>query len=254
MSESQDLLGDSPVSVDSYVPKESSSAAKLIQDLEDSEAISLQPKQISFVAASSQSGTPNYDKLKQMLDTGSDLYVVKNLSKILLYIPWDLVLMPTDLVPDFKRYLSAKYTQYNMAHLAKSDTLMVAIFQNGRTVNFLENFMVEKNVPIIMAVQEGMETALRSRFVIPPDDSVICTAEQLKSLEQFHATQYVASEDKKSSTLGFLRFTQVTTEKELRKVKRSYVTLADTIQGRIDVAPIDMKVKSSRVQGNFVAV
>jgi len=202
-------------------------------------------------------GTPvvpkvDYTHLESLLSSGTNLFVVKNtLSEPFIY-DWNLELLPVDLEPEFNKYLERKYVEYGRENLI-GRARMVALFENGKTVNFLHSFLAEKKFPVIMPRQEGKESEFRSSFVINPKEGVILTEVQADSLRGFEKIKRVWEKDGKkieSPWLGFLIIEPVQDIEDLLKYSISYVTSKDVLNSYQEVGEI--KVQKKRGEGNIV--
>lgn len=202
-------------------------------------------------------GTPvvpkiDYAHLESLLSSGINLFAVKNtLSDPFIY-DWNLELLPEDLEAEFDKYLEKKYVEYGRENLI-GRARMVALFENGRTINFLHSFLASKKFPTIMPRQSGIETEYLSSFVINPGESVILTEKQANSLRALEKVKRVwerEGEKIESPWLGFLIIEPVQDIKDLLKYSMSYVTSKDTFESAQEVGEI--KGKTSRKEGNIV--
>ncbi len=171
----------------------------------------------------------DYLALKKRLDKGEVLFAVKNTADIPLIQDWNLDLLPEDIEEDFNKYLETKYVQYELSQVVKGHRV-VALYYEGRTVNFLNNYLDEKTYPLPLPVKEGKEVIIRSSFLLNSGDTVILTEKQTESLRRFEKIKHTwSSEGKRRSTdwLGFLTMRQVKDSQDLFKYDISYVTSED---------------------------
>lgn len=260
MAQSAQLLGDSPIDVETFVPQDTAAAKAMIKDEEDTElefakAVA-NAEQVSSPVNNRINNDPDYETLDKMMKAGKELYIVKNTANIPVVMDWDLVLLPEDMLKAFNEYLSGKYVQYGMERLIGKQTI-IAVYQNGKTINFLHNYMTEKQIPTLVSKQEGKEFDTRSQFVIHPDETIIVTKEQLVSLAKYEKLKYVSPNvkgDKKEVIFGFLIFNPVEKGSQLREVRRSYVTYKDVMNSEAPVSIEKMTAKASRSLGGFTRV
>jgi hypothetical protein len=178
--------------------------------------------------------------LEGMLENGDRLFVVKNSSDEPLVLDWNLELLPADLEDEFNKYLEKKYLEYGQEGLIGGPRV-VAIFQEGRTINFLNSFLTNKKFPIVLPRNAGREEEFRSSFVLNAGESVILTETQKNSLNRFEKMKRVWEKDGKrtaSPWLGFLVFTPIQEGEELLKYSMSYVTSDDTINSAQDIGEV----------------
>jgi hypothetical protein len=172
---------------------------------------------------------PDYEYLEKYMESNPLYAVVNTLNKPFI-IDWDRNLMPEDMTKDFEAYLADKYKTYNMP--LNDNVGMCAVFIDGRTVNFLENFMNESSVPALIPMNVGNEVRIKSQFLINANESVICTATQVESLKRYEKVkmEFGVAEKTYSDWLGFLIFKDI--EKgNLEDYTRSFVTYSDTVKG-----------------------
>lgn len=257
-SEADSLLGTSvPEDVVNYEPKESAAAKVLLKETpfdEDSEREEAKQRgknkpSAPIIASGKEVTGPDYEKiLLRMRTKGETFYAVHNESNIPLFADWDMNLLPEDLHKEFDIYLAQKYTQYNIQSLAGRRQVAVLI-EGNRTVSFIDNFALEKGIPVMLPVEMGKETTVKSRFAIPAGDAVICTAKQLESLEKFEAIKHEFPKEgggtMTSDYTGFLVFEEIT-KTNLRNFDRSYISYQDALNSRV---PTDFGsvIKSERV-------
>lgn len=180
----------------------------------------------------------DYARLEGMLENGESLFAVKNTSEEPLIIDWNLELLPADLEGEFNKYLEKKYLEYGQEGLIGGPRV-VAIFQEGRTVNFLNSFLTGKKFPVVLPRRAGKEEVFRSSFALNPGDTVVLTETQKNSLSRFEKLKRVwTNEEGKKTTspwLGFLVFAPIQDGKDLLKYSISYVTSDDTINSANEV-------------------
>lgn len=202
-------------------------------------------------------GTPvvpkiDYAHLEQLLSSGTNLFAVKNTLQDPFIYDWNLELLPEDLEAEFDKYLEKKYVEYGRENLI-GRARMVALFENGRTVNFLHSFLAGKKFPVVMPRQAGMESEYQSSFVINSGKSVILTEKQADSLRALEKVKRVWEEDGKkveSPWLGYLIIEPIQDVQDLLKYSISYVTSKDTFASAEEVGEISKKTE--RRDGNIV--
>jgi len=172
------------------------------------------------------------------LASREDLVRVFNKSKSDLVIDYDMVLLPDDLREDFDRYLSGKYVSYNLG-VFNPDARITVLYHEGKSINFLRNFLIEKNIPFMLTKQEGKEPSIASRVVIKAETSALFTKAQSESLERFKRLRIQSgSTGEYSDWAGFLVFTPCSTIEEMQKAELSYVHSTDltgiTMQLEVD--------------------
>ncbi len=179
---------------------------------------------------------PNYEDIKSKMKQGEKMYSLKNTADITLTTDWNLETLPVDMHGEFKKYLEAKYIQHGLQMLV-GRAILVAIIVEGRTINFLENYLKQKQFPTLLPVVAGPEIDFRSQLVIPSGESVIVTERQMKALEAFHKVRdpHPQSDGKTtySDWLGFLVVKELKPE-DLKDIKRSFVTSTDVIRGKLE--------------------
>lgn len=202
--------------------------------LDGLEEISTKEKPIKTpeVVQESILGRIDYDNLKKVIKTTS-LFAVKNVGKKDLITDWDLNLMPEDLKPEFDKYLTERYNVYQVKE-TNLDFRIVAIFREGRTINFLHQFMTEKKVPNLETVQEGKETFIKSQFALPVGATAVVTQEQYESLKRFEKRR-AKTESGDSDWFGFLAFKELK-EQDLKKLSHSFVSVKDIKNNEFEVA------------------
>lgn len=194
-----------------------------------------------------ESGLPDYETLSKRLKTQGDLYEIENTSNIVVVRDWDLSLIPEDLLPRFKQYLSNKYAQYGLTEIM-GNNMVVAIYTDNRTINFLNGFVNELRIPTMVSRQEGREVIVKSQFVMLPGEKVLVTERQLKSLEALEKVKRefdtdASKEPTYSDWLGFLIFRKIENPERLSEYKRSFVTYDDILKTHVD---IDVKLLNTR--------
>lgn len=187
----------------------------------------------------SELGRVDYDNLKKVMKT-TKLYAVKNTGPDLI-VDWDLDLIPDDLRDTFDKYLSEKYNVYQIKESNLTFRLVV-LYKDGRSINFLHQFMTEKKIPNLENVQEGPETMIRSQFVLPSGAVAIVTDRQYNSLKKFEKKRAVNKDGSAGSWDGTLVFKELD-ESNLKKVKHSFVTSQDVKNNEFEVV---VKETSSR--------
>jgi hypothetical protein len=177
-------------------------------------------------------GRIDYGYLKDLLKK-EVLYVVKNVGKEDLVCDWDLSLMPEDLKPDFDKYLSDRYNVYQIKE-ANLDFRIVAVYREGRSINFLHQFMTERRIPNLEMVREGREVLLKSQFALPAGKMAIITEEQYKSLQRYEKRRTLSQEGV-SDWSGVLVFKKITKPEQLEKIEYSFVTSQDIKNNNFEV-------------------
>jgi len=169
-------------------------------------------------------GRIDYKNLKEVLKS-KNLYAVKNVGKTDLVCDWDLNLMPEELKPEFDSYLSDRYNVYQIKE-ANLDFRIVVLYREGRSINFMHQFMTEKKIPNLETVREGREVLVKSQFVLPVGKTAIVTEDQYESLKRYEKRRQT-SDAGVSDWFGDLVFKQITDPDKLEKVEYSFVTVAD---------------------------
>lgn len=203
------------------------------------------------------SGTPivpkvDYTHLESLLSAGTNLFAVKNTMKDPFVYDWNLELLPEDLEAEFDKYLEKKYVEYGRENLI-GRARMVSLFENGKTINFLNSFLTSKKFPVVMPRQEGKEEEYRSTFVINAGESVILTEKQAESLRYLEKVKRVWEKEgvkTESPWLGFLIIEPIQDVKDLLKYSISYVTSKDAFATAQEVGEI--KKQSPRAMGNLI--
>jgi len=184
----------------------------------------------------------DYKNLKKVIQT-TNLYAMKNVSDKDLSCDWDLTLMPVGMQEEFDKYLSDRYNMYQIKE-ANLDFRIVVLYREGRSINFLHQFMTEKKVPVLESVREGRETKIKSQFVLPAGATAIVTETQYKSLVRYEKKR-VTVKDENSDWFGVLVFKQLN-EENLKKVNHSFVTLQDIKNNEFETQPVELgSVKKS---------
>jgi len=200
-------------------------------------------EKLSEVTKAPSTSKVDYSKLEMMLESGEELFAIKNTSNEPFVQDWNLELLPKDLEAEFDKYLEKKYLEYGQESLIGGPRI-VSIFQEGRTINFLNSFLTGKKFPIILPRASGKEETFRSSFVLNSDDTVIMTATQKVSLARFEKIKRIWEEaDKKieSPWLGFLVFTPIQDSKDLLKYNMSYVTSGDVNNSSKEIGTVRTK-------------
>lgn len=182
----------------------------------------------------------DYAHLESLMDKGVELYAVTNTLKEPFIYDWNLELLPEDLEDEFNKYLEKKYIDYGKDSLIGRSRI-VAIFEDGRTVNFLHSFLASKKFPVVLPRAAGKEQEYRSSFVLNAGTAVILTAKQAESLRALEKVKRVWEEaDKKieSPWLGYLLITPIQKQEDLLKYSISYVTTKDTLSSHEDITEL----------------
>ena len=179
----------------------------------------------------------DYAHLTSLMENDVQLFAIKNTVNTPLILDWNLELLPSDLEDEFNKYLEKKYLEYGKENLI-GGARIVSIFENGKTINFLNSFLTNKKFPVVLPRPVGREDEFRSSFVLNAGDAVILTQAQAESLRRFEKLKRVWEEENKkieSPWLGFLVFTPIQDSKDLLKYSISYVTSKDTINTAQDI-------------------
>lgn len=182
-------------------------------------------------------GRIDYKNLKEVLKR-KNLYAVKNVGDKDLVCDWDLNLMPEELKPEFDKYLSDRYNVYQIKE-ANLDFRIVVLYRDGKSVNFMHQFMTEKKIPNLETVREGRETLIKSQFVLPAGKTAIVTEEQYESLKRYEKKRQV-SDAGVSDWFGFLVFKRITDPDTLEKIEYSFVTVKDIMNNNFEVKEHDL--------------
>lgn len=254
------IIGDdAPINPSNYKPTPSKSAGKMIQDYMDSEVdearenekVSQQMVNMQKSVTEKPVSLPDYEVLIKKMNSGTNLFAVKNTADIPLVRDWDLTLMPEDLVEKFNVFLRDKYIQYGYHSLLNANVRMTSILVDNRTINFIEQFMNQHQIPTIIPTRVGKETPLKSQLVIPSQDAVIVAEKQLESLEPLEKIKKLIPNSKgesiPSSWLGFLIFEPLTAD-TIRDYKRSIVTYEDIMKSEVNINVKDYIEKTARVR------
>lgn len=181
----------------------------------------------------------DYAHLNTLLDSDEQLFAVKNTAKTPLVLDWNLELLPSDLEDEFNKYLEKKYLEYGKENLV-GGARIVSIFEEGKTINFLNSFLTSKKFPVVLPRAAGREDEFRSSFVLNSGEAVLLTQVQAESLRRFEKLKRVwdNGDGKKTESpwLGFLVFTPIQESEDLLKYSISYVTSKDTINTAQDIA------------------
>ena len=193
--------------------------------------------------------TKNFDveNLKKLMEK-EHLFIIKNVGKEDIIVDWDIPLMPEELKSEFDKYLSSKYLAYNLDEkFAKLK--VVAIFKDGRTISFLDNFMNEKQIPQFMSTQVGPEMVLKSKCVIPVDRLIICTETQVTSLQKFERKRMASPNGQYSDWYGQLAIRQLSNPDQIDKADGSIVTVSELKTSNLE--PKKIPVTPLRGTANF---
>jgi len=179
----------------------------------------------------------DYAHLESLMEKGETLYAVKNALEESFIYDWNLELLPGDLESEFNKYLEKKYLDYGKENLI-GKARMVAIFEDGKTVNFLHSFLASKKFPVILPRPAGKEQEFRSSFVLNSKKSVILTGKQadsLRALEKVKRVWKEGEETVESPWLGYLVITPIQKPEDLLKYSISYVTSKDVLSSHEDI-------------------
>ena len=172
----------------------------------------------------------DYKNLEKLMKKGVNLYAVTNTMTSAFVYDWNLELLPEDLEEEFNKYLERKYVEYGKENLV-GKSRMVAIFEEGRTINFLESFLTGKKYPVLLPLSVGKEEKIKSCFVLNPKATVILTEKQADSLRSLEKVKRVWDDKEKgkveSDWTGFLLMKEISNVKDLEKYGISYVTSED---------------------------
>jgi len=182
-------------------------------------------------------GRLDYEALEKMAKEQT-LWAVKNVGEEDLVCDWDLNLMPEELKESFDKYLSEKYNMFQIKE-ANLDFRIVALYRNGRTINFLHQFMTEKKIPSLETVYEGGIAEIKSQFVLPKGVTAIITQAQYESLKRFEKKRIVSASGS-SDWSGFLVFKRLEPEK-VRKIQYSFVTVQDIKNNGFEAVERDLQ-------------
>ena len=182
-------------------------------------------------------GRLNYEALEKMAKEQT-LWAVKNVGEEDLVCDWDLNLMPEELKESFDKYLSEEYNMFQIKE-ANLDFRIVALYRNGRTINFLHQFMTEKKIPSLETVYEGGIAEIKSQFVLPKGITAIVTQSQYESLKRFEKKR-VGSASGMSDWTGFLVFKRLEPEK-VEKIQYSFVTVQDIKNNGFEATERDLQ-------------
>lgn len=179
----------------------------------------------------------DYDNLNKVAKT-TQIYAVKNVGKHDLSCDWDLNLMPEDLKDEFDKYLSDRYNLYQIKE-ANLDFRIVVLYKDGRSINFLHQFMTEKKVPNLESVQEGAENIIKSQFVLPKGKVALITAPQYESLKRYEKRRNVTPTGM-SDWFGSLVFKPVESS-SFKKVAHSFVSSKDIKNNEFEMEDVGLK-------------
>jgi hypothetical protein len=194
----------------------------------------------------------DYPSLKKRMDAGEVLMAVTNDSEQPFVTDWNLELLPTDIDSDFNKYLQDKYVQYELKELIK-DFRVVVIFQEGRSINFLESFLAEKRFPTLVPRPSGKDVVMKPSLVINSKSTVIMTRKQadaLSSFEKIKKVWEVKGVKKETPWLGFLKMKTLKDPKDLFNYDISIVSEKDLRTTSEDIR--EGRVVHSRRQAGII--
>lgn len=183
----------------------------------------------------------DYDNLKKVAKT-TQLYAVKNVGNKDLSCDWDINLMPEDLKKDFDKYLSDRYNVYQIKE-SNLDFRIVVLYRDGRSINFLHQFMTERRIPNLESVQEGPEVVIKSQFVLPKGQTAIITQVQYDSLKKYEKKR-VKTKEGDSDWFGSLVFKPIT-ERDFSKINHSFVSSTDVKNNEFVIEPEPLSLPKS---------
>lgn len=182
-------------------------------------------------------GRVDYKNLKEVRKVGN-LYAMKNVGKEDIVCDWDLDLMPEELKPEFDKYLSERYNIYQIKE-ANLDFRIVVLYREGRSINFLHQFMTEKKIPNLETIREGKEVAIKSQFVLPAGETAIITERQYNTLKKYEKRRTM-TETGPSDWYGVAAFKLITDDSQLEKVNHSFVTVSDIKNNEFETEAYDL--------------
>lgn len=188
-------------------------------------------------------GRLDYEALKKQAQE-QNLWAVKNVGEEDLVCDWDLNLIPEELKEDFDRYLSEKYNIFQIKE-ANLDFRIVTLYREGRSINFLHQFMTEKKIPSLETVVEGKETIIKSQFVLPKGATAIVTQSQYESLKRYEKRR-TGTPAGMSDWHGSLVFKKLEPEK-VEKLQYSFVTVQDIKNNGFEVVDRDLQPSKKSV-------
>lgn len=194
----------------------------------------------------------NYAHLESLMSGGEKLYTVKNTLRDPFIYDWNLELLPADLGSEFDKYLEKKYVEYGVENMT-GKTRTIALFEGGKTINFLHSFLTSKKFPVVLPRPAGKEEEFRSSFVLNAGKEVIVTEKQAESLRSLEKIKRVWGEGEKreeSSWLGYLIISPIQSSEDLLKYSMSYVTSEDTYSSAEQ--PEALSVKGEKTASNIV--
>lgn len=210
-------------------------------------------EKLASVEKESSKSKVDYANLNTLLESDEQLYAVKNTNENALIIDWNLELLPKDLEAEFDKYLEKKYLEYGKENIV-GGARIVSLFEEGKTINFLNSFLTNKKFPTVLPRPAGREEEFRSSFVLNGGEAVILTQLQAEGLRRFEKLKRVWTDEKGKKTaspwLGFLVFTPIQESEDLLKYSISYVTSQDTINTAQDVAVT--KARSSDEEAGII--
>jgi hypothetical protein len=139
------------------------------------------------------------------------LYLIRNVdSKVTLLYDWTLNLLPDDAKSGWEKYLAEQYNLYGLDRSSMTTVITVVLVQ-GRSINFLENYLISIGYPKMVSRREGRIEKMASRFILPPGESVIMSESQSEALIAYKKSRMRFDkgnddEEKVSDWTGFLVF------------------------------------------------
>lgn len=125
-------------------------------------------------------------------------------------------LLPPDIRAETAKYFEEKYVQYAGEKFIPGVSFLVIKTQDNRTVNLLDNFVVEKGLPTMMALPVGKDVVMKSQFIIGEGETVLVDEGQKDELQRYIKYKREWTDDtgktRSSDWLGFLVAKQVTEE------------------------------------------
>lgn len=194
----------------------------------------------------------DYKGLEELIDKGTELFEVKNTLNRAFVTDWNLNLMPEDMEDEFNKHLEKKYVEYGYLD-TNSKSRIIAMFVDGRTVNFLDSFLTSKRMPVVIPRKIGKEEVMKSSFVINAGKSVILTGKQKDALATFEKVKRVwheSDEDIESPWLGFLIFNPLKDITDIKKIGMSYVTYKDAVASHEEID--EKEAMNSRKEGGII--
>ena len=258
MDDTTDVLGGNPADYQPKVSKEGRASleagAKVMKEM--GEAVEDAQEESTKVEVNTQNSKPvataDFTNAKKLLRKGQLLYRVKNDSDAPLVTDWCVPMLPEDMHAEMKSYLKKKYVQYGFGESIQ-EPKTVAILVQGRTVNFLFQYMTENDYPTIVALPEGREIVSRSRFILRPGEVILMNEEQLDGIRQYQKIkkEYPTEEGPITSDwMGFLLFTPVSQDKpDFDDIERVFCTRDDLLRTGLDISKSDIVIKRRKGRG-----